>query len=157
MTTLSNDPQSNIKLVKKLALETYKGNQVLADLTVAQAILESNLSGKPSQLAFKYNNLFGIKGKGTKGSVFLPTTEFIKGTKKIVTDRFAYNGSVEDSIEQKKKLFQNGTKDKPNRYFKVLAADTFEKAAEEVYNAGYATDPKYPDKLINVYNKYIKE
>jgi len=152
-----DDTQSNLKLVEKLAVDCYGGNKVLADLTVAQAILESNLADKPSLLAYKYNNLFGIKGKGTKGSIMLPTTEYVKGKKEFVNQSFAWNGTVEDSIEQKKKLFQNGTKDKPTRYFKVLSAQTFEAAAQAVYDAGYATDPNYPKKLILIYHKYISK
>lgn len=156
MSTLNAvDSKANIQLVQKLASEVYPGNKVLADLTTAQAILESNLGGKPSQLALKYNNLFGIKGKGTLGSVVLTTWEVIKGKKQVVQARFASNKSVEDSLEQRKKLFQNGTKDKPTRYFKVLSAQTFEDAAKAVYEAGYATDKNYTNKLILVYNKYL--
>lgn len=158
MSSLSIDNSLNIKLIQKLATEAYQGNKVLADLTTAQAILESNLLGKvPSKLAFKYNNLFGIKGRGTNGSVTLETTEYIKGKGNIrVPQSFAWNATIEDSIEQRKKLFQKGTRDKPTRYFKVLAAPTFEEAAIEVHKAGYATDPEYPKKLIEIYNKYLK-
>jgi len=156
MSTLSSDPKINIDLVRKLAIRAYPNNQVLADLTTAQAILESNLTGQPSQLAFKYNNLFGIKGSGTKGSVTLPTHEFVGGREITVNQAFAWNESVEDSIQQRKSLFENGTKDKHNRYFRVLAAPTFEDAAHELLKAGYATDPAYATALINIYNKYIK-
>lgn len=158
MSSLSIDNSLNIKLIQKLATQAYQGNKVLADLTTAQAILESNLLGKvPSQLAFKYNNLFGIKGKGTKGSVNLPTTEHIQGKDVRILAPFAWNSTVEDSIEQRKKLFQNGTSDKPNRYFKVLSAQTFEEAAHAVREAGYATDPTYPQQLIKIYNTYLKD
>lgn len=158
MSSLSLDPQKNIALVKKLATQAYAGNQVLADLTTAQAILESGLANpkSPSQLAIKYNNLFGIKGNGTKGSVGLMTTEYVKGKPEQIKQEFAWNASVEDSITQRKKLFQNGTSDNPTRYFKVLAAPTFHDAAVAVYQAGYATDIHYVDELISVYNHYIK-
>lgn len=157
MSSLGIDSKLNIKLVKTLATKVYSENKVLADLTVAQAILESNLLGnKPSKLALKYNNLFGIKGRGTKGSVALETTEYVKGKPLKVKQNFAWNNSVEDSIEQRKKLFQNGTVDKPTRYFKVLSAQTFEDAAKALYEAGYATDIHYTQQLINIYNKYIK-
>ncbi len=158
MSNLSVDNQLNIKLIQKLATQTYQGNKVLADLTTAQAILESNLLGRvPSQLAFKYNNLFGIKGRGTKGSVTLTTTEYVKSKGKIsVPQAFAWNETVEDSIKQRRDLFQNGTRDKPNRYFKVLSAQTFEEAAHAVKEAGYATDENYAKQLIDIYNKYLK-
>lgn len=157
MSTLSNNNALNIKLVEKLAIQVYKGNKVLADLTTAQAILESNLLGqKPSQLAFKYNNLFGIKGQGTKGNVLLPTEEVINGQKVTVQATFAWNNSVEDSIAQRQNLFEHGTTGDPTRYFKVLSATTFEQAAEAVYQAGYCTDPTYSSQLIKIYNQYLK-
>jgi flagellum-specific peptidoglycan hydrolase FlgJ len=157
MSTLSVNNTLNITLIKKLALQTYQGNQVLANLTTAQAILESNLLGsKPSQLAFKYNNLFGIKGSGTKGSVTLMTTEYRNGEKIEEPHQFAWNISVEDSIKQRQNLFEHGTSDNPARYYKVLKATTFEEAAKAVKDAGYATDPTYTKQLINIYNKYLK-
>lgn len=158
MTQLSNDNQQNIKLIQTLANKVYNGNQVLADLTTAQAILESNLLGtKPSTLAMKYNNLFGIKGKGTKGSVSLQTWEQKKdGTKETLNQPFAWNTSVEDSLEQRKSLLENGTKDNPTRYHKVLSALTFEEGANALVSGGYASDKQYAMKLINLYNKYLK-
>ena len=154
--TLSSTPSVNIATIKKLALQVANGNQVLADLTAAQAILESNLEGKPSMLAFKYNNLFGIKGSGTAGSVSLPTTEYIKGKKESVMQQFAANTNIEDSLQQHNNLFKNGTSDNPLRYTKVLKATTFEEAAQAVQAAGYATDPNYSKELIAVYNRDLK-
>ncbi len=157
MTTLSTDNPKNIALIQKLAEQMYGGNKVLADLTTAQAILESGLRGRvPSGLAYKYNNLFGIKGRGTKGSVSLPTNEYVRGKMVKVMQLFAWNNTVEDSLEQRKKLFENGTRDKPDRYHKVLASKTFAEAAKEVYLAHYATDPSYTKLLIEVYNECIK-
>lgn len=161
MSTLSLDPTKNIQLVKTLATQIYGGNQVLADLTVAQAILESDLSNpkKPSDLAFKYNNLFGIKERGTAGTITLPTTEYIHGKPQKVMGTFAYNKSIEDSIEQRKTLFQQGTHAHPNNYFKVLSAQTFEDAAKALTTAPepFATNPHYAQLLISVYNEYIKD
>lgn len=157
MSQLSTDNDKNIKLVHKLAQQMYPGNQVLVDLTTVQAILEAGFRAKvPSSLAFKYNNLFGIKGRGTKGSVTLRTKEFVRGKEITIPQIFAWNATVEDSLEQRKKLFENGTRSRPERYHPVLRAKTFEEAATAVYRAGYATDPQYPAKLIDVYNSYVK-
>jgi flagellum-specific peptidoglycan hydrolase FlgJ len=157
MTTLNQDNKINIKIIQRLAYQVYEGNQILADLTTAQAILESNLLGsKPSTLAFKYNNLFGIKGKGTKGSVMLETWEEEKGKEVRLKQPFAWNASIEDSLLQRKLLLENGTKNKPDRYHPVLKAKTFEEAARALVLGGYATDSKYATKLINIYEKYLK-
>lgn len=161
MSNLSIDNELNIKLIKKLSYEVYKDNKVLADLTTAQAILEAGLLQKvPSSLAFKYNNLFGIKGRGTKGSITLKTKEFSKQKGNYqTTAMFAWNKTVEDSLEQRKRLFQTGTRKTPNNYFKVLSAQTFEEAAKALVTAPepYATDPKYAEKLISIYKEYIQE
>lgn len=149
----------NVNLVEKLAFKVYNQNKILADLTTAQAILESNLTDKkPSELAFKYNNLFGVKGKGSKGSIKLLTKEYIKGKTETLPEAFAWNASVEDSIKQRKELFEKGTKDYPTNYFKVLSAQTFEEAAKALTTAKepYASDPNYSERLIHIYHKYIK-
>lgn len=158
MTTLTDNPVTNIVLLKRLADEAYHTNRILADMTIVQGILEGGLrNSPPSQLALKYNNLFGIKGTGTKGFINLPTMEFIKGNwvrvvpknQIINSNSFAWNASVEDSIAQHKKLLS-----KP-RYAKVALAKTFEEAATEIWLAGYATDPKYPALLMGVYKQYV--
>lgn len=158
MSTLSLEPKKNIALVKSVAEEVFKDKPIVAQLCLAQAILESRLQSTPSKLALKYNNLFGIKGQGTKGRVNLGTEEQDKsGNVNKVTAGFAFNGSVEDSINQYKKLLENGTSDKKDRYKKVLEAETFEEAATEIRKAGYATDISYTKQLLGIYEKVIKK
>lgn len=157
MSTLSLEPKQNIALVNKIAKEVFADKPVVAQLCLAQAILESRLRSIPSTLAFKYNNLFGIKGKGTRGFVQLQTKEQDStGNESTVASGFASNATVEDSINQYRNLLEKGTKDKPTRYAKVLAAKTFEEAATEIRKAGYATDIKYTQMLIDIYNTVIK-
>jgi flagellum-specific peptidoglycan hydrolase FlgJ len=156
---LTNNPKQNIQMVKEQAYQVfaaYPNKQVLANLCTAQAILESGLDGKPSGLAKNYNNLFGIKGRGTAGTINLNTTEYVKGHKEHPDQCFARNKSVKDSIDQYKHLLENGTKDNSKRYAKVLQAKTFGEAAELIREAGYATDPSYTKSLINRYNTWLK-
>lgn len=165
MSILSSNKEANIKLVKTLARQSSPDNQILADLTTTQAILESDLlerlpqnRGKGgSDLATKYQNLFGIKpgslyAKGTIGVIKLQTTEYIHGLPEKQYQPFLYNKTIEDSIEQHKKLFTSLP-----RYSKVLAAKTFEEAANAVKAGGYATDPNYVKELEEVYNAYVKD
>lgn len=157
MSILSSNPDSNQSLVYNAALKVFNGNVLMAQVTLAQAIQESNLLSTPSTLASKYNNLFGIKGSGTKGSVGLMTTEYVNGKPEEVRQNFAWNNSVEDSIQQRKNLLEHGTKDFPTRYQPVLHATTFEQAANALVAGGYASDPTYAQSLISVYNTYIKD
>lgn len=162
---LTSDPKVNISRIIEASRATNTDNPIVADLSAAQAILESGLHGKPSQLAMKYNNLFGIKGTGTgkvidgkmKNRVNLPTKEYSQAHGWEEVDQFfAVNASLEDSFKQHRELFERGTRDNPKRYLPVLKAKTFEEAAQAVRKAGYATDPAYPGKLIAVYKKYIE-
>lgn len=171
------DKVGNLRLVKSIINSLYPDDmQVLRDLTFVQAILEAGLKRTPpSVLALKYNNLFGIKGQGTKGSITLYTREqylmspvafkeavaknrkvkVIKQGDNMITveedlpQAFAQNASVEDSIKQHIALLA-----KP-RYAAVRTAKTFEIAAQAIRDAGYATDMTYPQKLIAVYKDYV--
>jgi flagellum-specific peptidoglycan hydrolase FlgJ len=148
----STDSKANIKLLKDLANKAYPDQPILADMTIVQGILEGGLQkAPPSLLAIKYNNLFGIKGQGTKGSVTLMTYEDTPDKGRVqIPQQFAYNASVEDSVLQHKILLSK------DRYVKVGLSKTFPEAAQAIKDAGYATDIHYPQLLIDTYNQYVK-
>lgn len=151
MYQLTNDRNANIALVKKLANETYPNQPILAKLAAAQAILESSLTNIPSDLAKDYNNLFGIKGSGTAGSVDLYTHEEVKGKLIEIKQPFSVNKTLLDSFLQHKKILGF------LRYANLQYATTFEEAAQLIYEDGYATDSKYPQKLIGVYKRFLRD
>ncbi len=100
---LTNDPKQNLQMIKLIALRSFPNDIIRAQLTAAQAILESNLLGKPSILASKYNNLFGIKGRGNHKppSYLLETQEHSdKEGWHEVHALFAWNDSLEESFDQ---------------------------------------------------------
>lgn len=146
---LTLDPIKNIQTVKDASNTCYPNNPILADLTACQAILESNLLGHPSALAFHYNNLFGIKGAGTHGSIILPTKEYINDHTITVKAAFAFNDTVEDSFNQHMRLLTQ------QRYINLQTATSFEEAANMIREDGYATDPSYSQSLIDLHNKYF--
>lgn len=152
MARLTTIIKTNIQLVKDLAKKSFPNNPILADMTAVQAILEAGLRrSPPSKLAYEHNNLFGIKGKGTAGSVNMMTHEWSEKTGMVeIMQPFAKNISVEDSFAQHNKLF-----DLP-RYQNLKMAKTFEEAARLIRLDGYATDPNYTLLLIEVYNQYVK-
>jgi len=131
------------------AKSVHNNNKVILGITISQAILESKLLYKPSSLAVKHKNLFGIKGKGTLGYVKVKTWEVINGKRIIVYAKFAKNKTLADSFKQHYRLLQRP------RYREVLESKTIEEAAQALYKAGYATDPKYPKKLIRIYYKHV--
>lgn len=160
MTVLSaTNSRQNIEVVKHLCTNHYKDMPLFASLTTAQAILESGLrQAPPSSLALKYNNLFGIKGTGTgiivngilKTFVSLPTHEFYRGEMREISQLFAVNSTIEESIAQHSKILSLP------RYANLKTAKTFEEIAKFIYEDGYATDPGYPQELIAVYNMYVR-
>lgn len=52
------------------------------------------------------------------------------------------------------KLFVEGTTWNPQQYAAVLAADNYRDAAFALQASGYATDPTYPEKLIELIQQY---
>lgn len=137
--------------IDKVLLGARKGYleyNILPSLTIAQAILESN-SGK-SQLAIKGNNLFGIKAdsRWTGKKINFPTKEYIKGKEITVNAYFRAYDSFADSVEDHTKFLLT------KRYEKVRSSKDYKEAAHEIWKAGYATDPKYPNKLISIIKQY---
>ncbi len=137
----------------RLALKSMQETGMSAALQTAQAILETGwgqsvpvdkYSGKFS------NNLFGIKGKGTAGSVVSNTWEEYNGTAyRIDADFRAYN-SPEESWSDHKKLLLTASRYAP--YREVMHNSTL--GAWALKRCGYATDSKYPTKLIDIIKRY---
>lgn len=129
------------------AQETQAKYGVPASITLGQIMLESggSYSGGLSGLAYNYNNLFGIKGSGTAGTVYLPTYEEGQGT---ITDGFARYNNFAESIEAHGKLLST---DLYTQYTKN--ATTVEEYAKAIHKAGYATSSTYADTLIKIINE----
>lgn len=124
---------------------------VPASITIAQAVLESNWGN--SQLASKYHNLFGIKGTGP-GSRSLSTKEYVNGKWIVTTAQFKVYDTWSDSIRDHTRLMIRGTAGNQNNYYGVTHASNYRDAATALQRAGYATDPNYASKLINVIESY---
>lgn len=142
-----------IPLASKLALDTYENIGMSAALQTAQAILESGWG--QSVPVDKYTgvlsyNLFGIKGKGTIGSVISNTWEVYNGVTYRIDDAFRAYNNLEESWKDHKALLLNLKRYKP---FTEVMFD-YTKGAWAIKRAGYATDPKYPIKLIDIIYKY---
>jgi hypothetical protein len=115
-----------------------------ARLAAAQAQLESR--GGKSGLASKYNNLFGIKGDGTAGSVSMPTSEQGAGGMYRTTGKFAAYSSPEDSIRHWWAKIQR-------QWPAAAKAKTLEEAARGLrtgQQGGYATDREYVGKILGI-------
>jgi flagellar protein FlgJ len=91
------------------------------------------------------HNLFGIKaGANWKGAVAeVTTTEYVNGEPRSMVQRFRAYSSHAESFADYAALMKNQP-----RYQAVRAAGNDPRAfAEGLQRAGYATDPRYADKL----------
>ncbi|HGF8028620.1 N-acetylmuramoyl-L-alanine amidase [Enterococcus faecium] len=150
-----NEAQSHQQFIERLvphAQELQDGYGVLPSIILGQAILESNW-GK-STLARKYNNLFGIKAYGDQKKVSLETKEFVNEEWITIQGDFKVYDSWEQSMDDHTQLFVQGVDWNPALYEKVITATNYQEAAQALQDAGYATDPGYAQKIIQVIETY---
>jgi flagellar protein FlgJ len=137
------------------AQDSQREFQVPASVTIAQAILES--SWGESGLTVNDRNYFGIKcvSPGNPGPIAVgcrayPTTECQPPPCHPVTAYFRVYNSMTDSYRDHGALLRNAS-----RYAAAFAhtgdPDAF---ITEVWRAGYATDPNYPDSVIRLMRQY---
>ena len=115
-----------------------KGQKRLYPSTVlAMAALESGYN-------LNAETLFGIKGDG----VILDTTEYINGEYVNVKDSFKAYPNISASVQGLYDLMQWG------HYDRATSCIDYEEECRMIQACGYATDPDYADKLINIVNSY---
>ncbi len=129
------------------AIEGWLDYGVLPSLTIAQAILESGWGN--SVLAYKYHNLFGIKGSYNGNSVALPTYEVYNGVTYYITDHFRVYPSNNASIHDHALFFVENS-----RYANLLGNRSASAVTTLVRQDGYATDPSYSTSLMSLINNY---
>lgn len=143
---------SFIENISPYAMKVSKESSVLASIIIAQACLESG-NGK-SILATTGNNLFGVKGSYNNESVLIKTIEYKKDGEKGVPYQFetafrkypSYYESFHDLADK----YVNGVSWDKDKYRKVVGQQDYKLAAQALKDAGYASDPQYPAKLIKI-------
>lgn len=142
-----------LDFASNMALESFQKTGMSAALQTAQAILET-ASGQRLPVdrytgKFSYN-LFGIKGSADNGSVTCSTWEVYHGmTYRVDADFRAYN-NVQQAWDDHKRILLELSR--YEQYRDVMHDST--QGAWAIRRAGYATDPKYPVKLIDIIKKY---
>jgi len=137
-----DDTGNYIKEFAGIAQEEMRLYSIPASITLAQGILESG-SGK-GVLVGKAKNHFGIKCHDWKGAVVYHDDD-AQGEcfRKYSLAKFSYRDHS---------LFLSN-RGRYSSLFK-LPKDDYKAWAKGLKNAGYATDPAYPDKLIRIVEKY---
>lgn len=125
------------------AMYEMKKNKIPASITLAQGILESG--NGVSQLALKSNNHFGVKcHKGWNG-------KSVRHDDDKKQECFRKYKEVAYSYKDHSKFLK--TRDRYDFLFK-LKKDDYKGWAKGLKKAGYATDKKYPKKLIHLIETY---
>lgn len=126
-------------------------SDIIKQVCLAQACLETGYGS--SGLMVKAHALFGIKAtKAWKGKVYSSKTrEVYNSIEQTVSAVFRAYDTVADSIRDYYKLISG------KRYAKALTAKRVEDAINIIASSGYATDPNYCDKVIKIYQNYIKQ
>ena len=126
----------------EIAQEEMKQFGIPASITLAQGVLESGAGN--GVLVKKANNHFGIKCHDWKGAVvYHDDDEKGECFRKYSLPKFSYRDHS---------LFLTNR----GRYASLfkLSKDDYKSWAKGLKAAGYATDKKYPDKLIRIIEKY---
>lgn len=143
--------QDFLSRMKDHALAASKATGIPARFLLGHAALESGwgkseihtADGSPS------HNLFGIKaGRNWKGAtVDVTTTEYVDGTPRKMVQKFRAYASYTEAFQDYASLLQNSP-----RYAAVLKQSDSAGFAQGLQRAGYATDPKYAEKLTQILN-----
>ena len=132
-----------IKKYRKIAVEEMERYHIPASITLAQGLLESG-AGR-STLARKSNNHFGIKcGSRWEGRT-------VRHDDDARNECFRAYKHPRDSYEDHSKFLRTGA-----RYaflFRLKITD-YKEWARGLKKAGYATDPRYADRLIDIIELY---
>ena len=147
------DGQAFIAQLAQPAREASAQSGIPHHLILAQAALESGWGqrqiltrdGKPSF------NVFGIKAGGSwQGKTTdIMTTEYENGEAKKVNAKFRVYDSYAEALQDYVNLLSNNP-----RYAAVTSASSAEQGARALQAAGYATDPKYAQKLMGMIQQF---
>ena len=146
ITSLPSKPPSNIEayisIYSDIAQNEMKLYDIPASITLAQGILESG-SGK-GRLAREANNHFGIKCHEWAGArIYHDDDKSQECFRKYKEAKYSFRDHSLFLLERRRYsgLFE-------------LRKDDYKRWAKGLRAAGYATDKKYPDKLISLIERY---
>ena len=131
-----------IDTYRDLAVQQMQIHGIPASITLAQGIFESG-AGR-SELALRANNHFGIKkGVGWTGKVYVKADD-------RPDDQFRVYSSVKQSYED------HSTFLKAKRYSRLFQLDILDYKgwAKGLKECGYATNPSYAQRLIDIIELY---
>lgn len=148
--TAENPSLNYIAQYKQIAIEEMHRTGIPASIKLAQALLESG-SGR-SSLAREANNHFGIKcgGKWNGGTYYREDDDYNKKGELIKSCFRKFKNAGQSFIAHSHFL----TDQKRYAFLFDFHHTDYHSWAKGLRKAGYATDKKYPQKLIHLIEKY---
>jgi len=142
-----------ISSFKEIAIEEMHRTGIPASIKLAQGLLESDWGR--SDLAVAANNHFGIKcGVSWNGETFYKKDDDKDEKGRLIKSCFrAFDDPMEsymahsDFLTDPKKAYRYG-------FLFEYGSTDYKAWAKGLRKSGYATDPKYPNKLIQIIEKY---
>ena len=135
--------------MKAYAADASRATGIPAGFLVAQAALETGWGRREIRAAdgTPSYNLFGIKaGRGWSGpTVDALTTEYVNGTPQRVVQKFRAYGSYAEAFQDYASMLRSNP-----RYASLLGQQDGASFASGLQRAGYATDPRYGEKLQHI-------
>lgn len=152
--TPSLDPHDDyIRTFRQIAIQEMERTGIPASIKLAQAILESN--GGKSELAVKAHNHFGIKcGNDWKGPTYELKDDDYDDAGNHINSCFRVYRKDEASFIAHSEFLRDPNK--ASRYgflFRIPPTD-YRRWAHGLRKAGYATNPRYPQLLIDMIERY---
>jgi LysM repeat protein len=142
-----------IEQYKSIALREMERAGIPASIKLAQGLLESNAG--QSYLAINGNNHFGIKcGNDWRGRTVYREDDDRDDRGQLIESCFRSYREAEESFVDHSEFLRDPRK--TFRYGDLFLLDItdYKGWAHGLRRAGYATDPKYPAKLIDIIERY---
>lgn len=136
-----------------IAISEMQRTGIPASIKLAQGLLESD-KGR-SKLASVANNHFGIKcGKSWRGGKFYQQDDDYNKKGRLVNSCFrSFDSAVESYVAHSEFLLDTNKTERYGFLFDFKSSD-YVSWAKGLKKSGYATDPNYPSKLIQIIRHY---
>ena len=138
--------EAYIELYKQIAIEEMNRSGIPASIKLAQGILES--ASGTSTLAVKANNHFGIKcGSKWKGATHFHKDDDYDRAGNLIKSCFRKYQSAEESYIAHTEFLMSGAR---YEFLFSYPKTDYKNWARGLKQAGYATNPRYAELLINI-------
>ena len=145
--------QTYINSYKDVAIQEMHRTGIPASIKLAQGLLESDWGR--SDLAKTANNHFGIKCGGKwAGGTFYKEDDDKNAKGQLIESCFRSFGSPTESYMAHSDFLSDPRKEYRYGFLFEYKSTDYKSWAKGLRKSGYATDPKYPQKLIQIIENY---